>query len=63
MNDLVGKGKGGKQIETKKEYAVFTGIMSRPETKRTVCLRLANTEENNEDEEEDDEDEEEEKSS
>ena len=63
MNDLIGKGEGGKQIWTKKEYAVFTGIMSRPETERTVYLRLANSEENNEDEEEDNEDEEEEKPS
>lgn len=63
MNDLVGKGEGGKRIWTKKEYAVFTGIMSRPETERTVYLRLANSEEDNEDEEEDNEDEEEEKPS
>ena len=52
MNDFVGKGKGGKQIWTKKEYAVFTGIMNRPETEKTVQLRLANLEEDNEDDEE-----------
>ena len=61
MNDLIGKGEGGKQIWTKKEYAVFTDIMSRPETERTVYLRLANSEKDNEDEEEDNEDEKEEK--
>ena len=52
MNDLVGKGEEGKQIWTKKEYAVFTCIMSRPETKKTIYLRLANLEEDNEDKEE-----------
>ena len=52
MNDLVGKGKGEKQIWTKKEYAMFKDIMSRQETVKTVYLRLANSEEDNEDEEE-----------
>ena len=52
MNDLVGKGEGGKQIWTKKEYALFTCIMSRPETERTIYLRLANSEDDNEDQEE-----------
>ena len=31
---------------------MFTGIMSRPKTKKTVYLKLANSEEDNEDEEE-----------
>ena len=57
MNDLVGKSEGGKQIWTKKEYAIFIGIMSRPETERMVYLRLANSEEDNEDKKEDNEDE------
>ncbi len=52
MNDLVGKSEEEKQIWTKKEYAVFTCIISRPEKERTVYLRLANSEEDNEDEEE-----------
>ena len=52
MNDLVGKGEGGKQIWTKKEYNMFTGIMSRLEREKTVYLRLANSEEDNEKEEE-----------
>ena len=42
---------------------MFTGIMSRPETERTVYLRLANSKRDNEDEEEDNEDEKEEKPS
>ena len=57
MNDLIGKSKDGKQIWTKKKYVVFIGIISRPETKRIVYLRLANLEKDNEDEEEDNEDE------
>ena len=40
-------------IWTKNEYAVFTGIISKPDAKRTVYLKLANLEENNEGEEED----------
>ena len=52
MNDLVGKGEERKQIWTKKEYAVFTSIMSRLKTEKTVYLRLANSEEDNEDKEE-----------
>ena len=63
MNDLVGKSNGEKRIWTKKEYAVFTGIMSRPETEKTFYLRLTNSDEDNEDEEEDNEDKEEEKPS
>ena len=63
MNDLVSKSKRRKRIGTKKKYAVFTGIMKRPETRKTVYLRLANSEKNNEDEKEDNEDEEEEKPS
>ena len=63
MNDLVGKGEGGKRIWTKKEYALFTGIMNRPETERSVYLRLANSKEDNEDKEKDNEDEEKEKPS
>ncbi len=47
MNDLVGEGVGGKRIWTKKEYAVFTSIMSKPELERRVYLRLANSEEDN----------------
>ena len=63
MNDFVGKGKGGKRIWTKKEYAVFTDIISRPETERIVYLRLANSKEDNEDEEKNNEDKKEEKPS
>ena len=63
MNDFVGKSEGEKQIWTKKKYAVFTGIISRPGTERTVYLRLANSEEDNDDKEEDNEDEEEKKPS
>lgn len=50
MNDLVGKGKERKQILTKKKYAVFTDIMSKPKSKKIVYLKLANSEEKNKDE-------------
>lgn len=63
MNDLVSKGKGKKQIWTKKQYIIFTNIISRPKTKRTVFLRLTNLEKNNDDEEEENKDEEKKKPS
>ena len=63
MNDLVGKGKGGKQIWIKKEYAMFIGIISRPKIKRMVYLRLVNSEKDNKNEEKNNKDEEKEKSS
>ncbi len=53
MKDLVHEGTGGLHIWTEKEYAVFTGIISKPDAKRTVYLRLANSEEDNEGDEED----------
>lgn len=53
MNDLVGESIGGRRIWSKKEYAVFTGIMSKPEAERTVYLRIAHSEEDDEDKEED----------
>ena len=51
-NNLVGKSKREEQIWTKKEYALFTDIISRPEIKRTVYLRLANSKKDNKDKEE-----------
>ena len=47
MNDLVDKGKKKKQIWTKKKYAIFISIMSRPKTEKIVYLRLVNLEQNN----------------
>ncbi len=45
MKDLVSEVSGGTHIWTKDEYAEFTGRLSKPEVKRKVFLRLANTEE------------------
>lgn len=42
MDDFVGKGKSGKQIRTRKKYAMFIGIMSKPKMERIVYLTLAN---------------------
>ncbi len=53
MKNLVHEGTGGMRIWTKKEYAVSICIISKPNAKRTVYLRLTNSEENNEGEEED----------
>ncbi len=53
MKDLVHEGTGGLRIWTEKEYVVLTGIMSKPDAKRTAYLRLANSKEVNEGEEED----------
>ncbi len=52
MKDLVHIGTGGLRISKEKEYVVFTGIISKPDAKRTVYLRLANSEETNEGEKE-----------
>ena len=41
MKDLVYEKTGGLHIWTKKVYAIFTGIISKPDAKRTVYLRLA----------------------
>ncbi len=53
MKDLVHERIGGLRIWTEKKYAVFTGIISKPDAKRTASLRLVNSEEDNESEEED----------
>lgn len=52
MKDFVYKGAGGLRIWTKKEYAMFTGIISKPDIKRIVYLRLANSKKDNKDKEE-----------
>ena len=45
MNDFVHKRTRRLHIGTEKEYAVFTGIISKPDAKRTIYLRFANLEE------------------
>ncbi len=52
MKNFVHEKTGGLRIWTEKEYAVFTDIISMPDAKRTVYLRLANSEKDNEGEEE-----------
>ncbi len=47
MKDLVHKGTGGLYICVEKEYAVFTGIISKSDGKTKVYLRLANSEKDN----------------
>lgn len=42
MSNIVDKDEERKLILTKKEYIMFTGIISRPKTKKTVFLRLTN---------------------
>ena len=49
INDLIGKGIRKKQIWIKKEYTLFTDIMSRPETEKIVYLKIVNLEKNNKD--------------
>lgn len=51
MSDFVSKSKGKKRIRNKKKYAVFTNILSKPETEKTVHMRLTNSEKKNEEEE------------
>ena len=53
MKDLVHKKTGGLYIWTEKEYAMFTGIISKPDAKKIAYLRLANSEKDNEGEEKD----------
>ena len=53
MKDFVHKRTGELRIWTKKTYTIFTGIISKPDTKKIVYLRLTNSEEDNEDKEED----------
>ncbi len=50
MKDLVGEVSKGTCIWTKDEYTEFTGRPSKPEVKKKVFLRLANTEEDEEEE-------------
>ena len=50
--DLVHKKTEGLHISTEKEYAMFTGDITKPNAKRIVYLRLANLEKDNEGEEE-----------
>ena len=52
INNFVDKGQKEKQIWTKKEYAVFIGIISRPKIEKTVYLRLSDSEKDNKKKEE-----------
>ena len=52
MKDFIHKKTGGLRIWTEKEYTVFTDIISKPDAKKIVYLRLANSEEDNKGEEE-----------
>lgn len=47
MKDLVPKRTKGLRIWTKKEYTIFTSIISKLDVKKTVYLRLANSKEDN----------------
>ena len=53
IKNLDHKWTGGLYIWTKEKYTVFTGIISKSDAKKTVYLRLANSEKDNKDEEED----------
>lgn len=52
MKNLVYKMIKRLRIWTNKKYAVFIGIISKPDIKRTLYLRLANSEKKNKDKEE-----------
>lgn len=51
IKNLLYKRTGGLHIWRKKEYAIFTDIISKLDNKKTVYMRLANSEKNNEDKE------------
>lgn len=46
MKNLVDKGIGELRISTKNEYTIFTDIISKPDVKKTIHLRLANSKKN-----------------
>ena len=53
MKDLIDKGTKRLLIWTKKEYAMFISIISKLDAKKTVYLRLANSNEDNKGEKKD----------
>lgn len=48
MNDLISNDIEKKEIWFEKRYSIFTDIMSKPESKRMVYLKLANSKKDNE---------------
>lgn len=52
INNFISKHKRKKQIQIKKEYVIFIGIINRLETEKTVNLKLTNLEKENKDKKE-----------